>query len=122
MLEIKVIAARIHFATQRVIDTESAVFFVKTGEVFHGAACHVDVPGTGTLVVLLQVRGMQQDHTPSGNRKYFAADIIAVQSSQILPQVPHRQIGQKRPLLKLLSEEIAVVIATQLLLSRIQRE
>ncbi|HVI44854.1 MAG TPA: hypothetical protein VM802_08285 [Chitinophaga sp.] len=121
MLEIKVVASRIHFATGQVVATESAVLFAKTGEPFKGAACDVDIPGTGTLIVVLQVRGLQ-DHIPSGNRKYFAADIIAVQPPQPLHPTPHKRIYPKRLRLNLPSENTAVAAAPQLLRPRIQRE
>ncbi|NML39453.1 hypothetical protein HHL17_19790 [Chitinophaga sp. G-6-1-13] len=120
-LEIKVIAARIDFATHQVVGTESAVLIVKTGEDFKGAACNVDVPGKGTLIVVLQVRGIQ-DHVPSCNTKYFAADIIAAEPPQPLPEVPHKQICSELPPLKLQSEKIPAAASVQLLLPVIQRE
>ena len=87
-LEIKVIAARINFTTHQVIATESNVLIVDLRESFNGAAVSVDVPGNGTLVVTLQVRGMQ-DNIPSRNSRYLAADIVAVQPPQTL-QVFHK--------------------------------
>ncbi|QEH39362.1 hypothetical protein [Chitinophaga sp. XS-30] len=80
-LEVKVIAARISFAERKVVDTETATLILNTREPFAGAALSVDVPGKGTLIVILQVRAMK-DGYPSGNRKYVAADIVAVQEPQ----------------------------------------
>ncbi|HVI49333.1 MAG TPA: hypothetical protein VM802_30995 [Chitinophaga sp.] len=120
-LEIKVIAARIDFTTHQVAGTEVATLFVKTGEDFKGAACDVDVPGTGTLIVTLQIRGMQ-NQIPSGNRKHVAADIIAVQPPQTLPKTTHKQIYQRQHGLKLLSGKISFTASSQPLCPVIQRE
>ncbi|HVI46334.1 MAG TPA: hypothetical protein VM802_15775 [Chitinophaga sp.] len=119
-LEIKVIAARIHFATHQVTGTESAVLIVKPGEPFEGAACDMDVPGRGTLVVMLQIRGILGG-IPSNNTRYLAADIIAVQPPQIRP-ILRKPTGQKRPRLKPASESIPVNTSTQHLLPTVQRE
>ncbi|QEH39566.1 hypothetical protein [Chitinophaga sp. XS-30] len=80
-LEVKVIASRIHFGERRVTGTETAMIELDTREAFAGAALNVDVPGKGTLIVTLQVRGMCSSRA-SFNRKYLAADIIAVQEPQ----------------------------------------
>ena len=76
-LEVKVIASRVHFAERRVVNTETALLSLNPGETFAGAALDVDVPGKGTLIVTLQVRVMYGQDA-STNRKYLAADIIAV--------------------------------------------
>lgn len=81
-LEIKVIASRIHFGERRVTGTETAMIVLDTREAFAGAALNVDIPGKGTLIITLQVRGMCSGRA-SFNRKYLAADIIAVQEAQI---------------------------------------
>ncbi|HVI45182.1 MAG TPA: hypothetical protein VM802_09930 [Chitinophaga sp.] len=120
-LEIKVIAARIDFTTHRIVGTESAVLLVKTGESFKGAACDMDVPGTGTLVVVLQVRGIQ-DHIPSCNRKYFAADIIAIQPPQSQPQLRRKQIHPVQSSLNRLSDNITTTTSAQRLHPFTQRE
>lgn len=83
MLEVKVIATRINFTTHQVIDTQSDVLIIDTREPFNGASFPVDVPGKGTLIVTLQIRGMK-DNILSGNRKYLAADIVEVQPPQTL--------------------------------------
>ncbi|GEP96565.1 hypothetical protein [Chitinophaga cymbidii] len=92
-LEVKVIAARIHFGERRVTGTETAMIVLDTREAFAGAALNVDVPGKGTLIVALQVRGMCGNRA-SFNRKYLAADIIAVQepqTKQVFHQPEHQQ-------------------------------
>src|SRR5690606_13030475 len=87
-LEDKVIAARIHFGERRVTGTETAMIVLDTREAFAGAALNVDVPGKGTMIVVLQVRGMCGNRA-SFNRKYLAADIIAVQ------EPPTKQVFHK---------------------------
>ena len=80
-LEVKVIAARIHFAKRRVTGTGTAVINIDARQPFKGASLRVDVPGEGTLVITLQVRGFG-DGKISGERKYLAADIIAAADQQ----------------------------------------
>ena len=80
-LEVKVIAARIHFAKRRVTGTDTAVINIDARQPFKGASLRVDVPGEGTLVVTLQVRCFR-DGELMGQRKYLAADIIAVMERQ----------------------------------------
>lgn len=82
-LEVKVIAARINFTTHQVVDTESHILIVDTKIPFTGAAFPVDASGEGTLVVTLQIRGLQ-GNIPSRNTRYLAADIVAVQPPQTL--------------------------------------
>lgn len=81
-LEVKVIAACIDFTTRQVTDTETVVMMIDALETFAGAKVPLNVSGRGTLVVTLQVRGMQQDAL-SCNRQYLAADIIAVKEPKI---------------------------------------
>src|SRR5690606_38413145 len=91
--EVKVIAARISFGERRVVRTDTALITLDTREAFAGAALDVDVPGKGTLVVTLQVRGMYGKN-PSNNRKYLAADIIAVkepETAQVFHKSSHGQ-------------------------------
>ncbi|HVI46573.1 MAG TPA: hypothetical protein VM802_16975 [Chitinophaga sp.] len=119
-LEIKVIAARIDFTTHQVVGTETAVLVVNAGESFKGAACDVDIPGKGTLVVVLQIKGLQ-NNMPSCNRKYLAADIIAVQPPQTLP-VLHRQTYSKDPVFTPPSKEIEAPSPARTRFSFIQLE
>ncbi|PWV46116.1 hypothetical protein [Chitinophaga sp. S165] len=81
-LEVKVIAACIDFGTGYVTGTDTFTLTIDPGKPFQGTKIPLDITGKGTLIITLQVRGMQQDG-PSGNRQYLAADIIAVQEPQI---------------------------------------
>lgn len=76
-LEVKVIAARINFATDQIMSCETVIITIDLREPFTGATCSLDVPDTGTLVVTLQVRGLHNE-CPSANKQYLAADIVAV--------------------------------------------
>jgi len=80
-LEVKVIAARIDFLTREVTGTETVTMTIDPRKPFEGADIALNVPGEGTLVITLQIRGMQGDR-PSNNRQYLAADIIAVATPQ----------------------------------------
>ena len=76
-LEVKVICARISFATHQIIHTRTDRMMLQPGAYFAGNLLQVDVPGTGILVVMVQVRALRHE-LPSGDRNYMAADIIAV--------------------------------------------
>lgn len=80
-LEVKVIAARIRFAQHRVTGAHTAVMHIDPRQPFEGASLQAAVPGEGTLVVTLQVRGFA-DGGLTGSCKYLAADIIAVAGQQ----------------------------------------
>jgi hypothetical protein len=80
-LEVKVLAARIDFIAGQVTGTATAVMTMDTREHFTGADISLVVPGTGTLLLTLQVRAIDKDG-PSFNRQYQAADIIAVIAPQ----------------------------------------
>jgi len=75
--EVKVIAARMHFGTLRLISTDAAIIYIDPRQAFTGAAIPLDAPGNGTLIVTLQIRAIQ-DGIPSSNKRYMAADIVAV--------------------------------------------
>lgn len=77
LLEVKVIATRIDFNIHHVTGTTTAILTINPREPFDGADLPLNVPGEGTLVITLQVRGMNKNG-PSCNRRYLAADIIAV--------------------------------------------
>ena len=87
-LEVKVMAARIRFAQRRITGMDTAVMYIDPRQPFEGASLPMEVPGEGTLVVALQVRCFK-DGAPTGQRKYLAADIIAVAGEQ------RRQPGRK---------------------------
>lgn len=82
-LEVKVIAARIDFNAQLVTGAETVTFIIDPAAGFEGSEVMLNVPGKGTLVVTLQVRGIHNDNV-SCNRQYLTADIIAV----LPPQMP----------------------------------
>jgi hypothetical protein len=81
-LEVKLIATRIDFKTGKVSGTDTVVMIVDPSSPFTGADIPLDIPGTGTLVVTLQIRGMYKDRL-SNNRQYQAADIIAIMETPI---------------------------------------
>ena len=76
-LEIKVIAVRIDFGTRSITGTDTVVTTIQTGKPFGGVTIPLFVPGEGTLILTLQVRGMRHDG-PSCDQRYIAADIIAI--------------------------------------------
>jgi hypothetical protein len=80
-VEVKVIGARIDFVTRQVTGTATVQLSIDACSSFEGINVPLDVPGDGTLVVTLQVSGMQKDGV-SCNRQYLAADIIAVAEQQ----------------------------------------
>ena len=88
-LEVKVIAARVHFAGRRVTGTDTAVMYIDPRLPFEGASLPMEVPGEGTLVVTLQVRCFR-DGALTGQRAYMAADIIAVTAQQPRQTRPRR--------------------------------
>ncbi len=81
-LEVKVIATRIDFDRRQITGTETAVMVIDPRQPFSGADVSLDIAGTGTLIITLQVRGIH-DNAISGNRQYLAADIVAVKELQI---------------------------------------
>ncbi len=100
-LEFKVIGKRIDFTTGRVTGSDTALLMITRDQMtsryeqapkrpFEGAELSIDVPGKGTLLVVLQVRVHREDYA-SCNLKYNAADIIAMQEEQkpeVLPAAP----------------------------------
>ncbi|TWW01930.1 hypothetical protein [Chitinophaga pinensis] len=80
-LEVKIIAARISFGTQRVIGTKTSTIQIDPSQPFTATAMSVDVPGTGTLVVVLQIRAFRKDG-PACSRKDYAADIVGISAPQ----------------------------------------
>ncbi|PWV57050.1 hypothetical protein [Chitinophaga sp. S165] len=118
-LEVKVIAVRIDFTTRRVIDMETVVMMIDNAhEPFAGTNIPLNVEGKGTLLVALQLRGMQKND-PSCNRQYVAADIIAVKE----PQRPKSLKKVTNPRKSILRPEIALNLAyTGMYQPLIQRE
>ncbi|WP_109694087.1 hypothetical protein [Chitinophaga deserti] len=79
-IEIKLIATRIDFTTRTVTGSDTAVLNITLNgryQYFEGADMQVNVPGKGTLIVVLQVRQFK-DGDDIGNRRGYAADIIAI--------------------------------------------
>ena len=84
-LELKVIAVRIDFNTNRVTGTDAVTLMIDAQEHFPGTDIPLYVAGEGTLILTVQVRGIRSDG-PSCNKQYQAADIVAV----IVPPHPKR--------------------------------
>ncbi|WP_157963078.1 hypothetical protein [Chitinophaga deserti] len=103
-MEIKLLATRIDFTTRTVTGTDADLLHIDLEEPFPGADLTVDVPGKGTLLVILQVRIFLKDGI-SYDRKYNAADIIAVIGDQ--PQEkPHQKSRPRKKLLILPPEPV----------------
>jgi hypothetical protein len=80
-LEVRLIAVRMDFKTQRVISSEAASAIIDFNEdvPFNGIALNVPIEGEGTLMVALQCRACKAINGilyPTGDRRYMAADII----------------------------------------------
>ncbi len=96
-MEIKLLATRIDFTTRTVTGMDADVLHIDLEQPFSGADLSVDVPGKGTLLVTLQVRTFLKDAV-SCDRKFNAADIIAV----IGDQIPDAVVAKSHPRKKLL--------------------
>ncbi len=94
-MEVKLIATRIDFSTRTITGTDVALLNIDLNQPvqpFEGAEMSVDVPGKGTLVVVVQVRLFTKDFEIR-NRKYQVADIVAVVEEEV-PQVTVRTKAQ----------------------------
>ncbi|WP_109697593.1 hypothetical protein [Chitinophaga deserti] len=83
-MELKVIATRIDFSTRTVTGTDTALLKINLTEPFQhfeGADMRVNVPGKGTLLVVLQLQ-LFKDDFDIRDRHFGAADIIAVVEEQ----------------------------------------
>ena len=98
-LEIRAVGVRINFAERRVVNTDENGTIIELGdESFNGLELPLSVPGKGTLFILLQLRSgaMHKDvFLPSGDRRYMAADIIAV-----IPPAREYQLSTRKNALK----------------------
>lgn len=94
-MEVKLIASRIDFSTRTITGTDAALLHIDLGQPFEGADMSINVPGKGTLVVVLEMRMFVKKQVIH-NRKYQAADIVAVVEEQA-PEVPltHSQPRKK---------------------------
>ena len=81
-LEAKLIAVRINFAERRITGTHSIVRMIDMHRPFDGMELDISVPGKGTLIIALQVRACKGSQV-TGDRKYMAADVIAVVPSAV---------------------------------------
>ncbi|MGO4292787.1 hypothetical protein [Chitinophaga sp. RAB17] len=97
-LEVKVIATRIDFTSRQVVGSETVTLMIAPDTTFQETNVSLEVPGQGSLVVVLQVRAMYGDG-PSGNRQYMAADIIAVAAPQVPKYVNKRTYPKRTKLL-----------------------
>jgi hypothetical protein len=108
--KIKAIAVRVNFAEQRVVGTRAVVDTIDAHKPFDGAELEVAVPGKGTLLVVLQVKGFKESNGvpyTSGDRRYMAADVIAVVAPVAQKHQPAR--GNKLPdISKLLPHQLPV--------------
>jgi hypothetical protein len=80
-LEVRLVAVRIDFRTQRVISSESSTAIIDLDEdtPFNGLALSVPTEGEGVLMVVLQCRACKATNGilyPSCDRRYIAADVI----------------------------------------------
>jgi len=90
-LEVRLIAVRLDFRTQRLISSEasSAIIALDEDTPFNGLALNVPTEGEGVLMVTLQCRACKATNgilVPSYDRRYIAANIIhlAVPADQLL--------------------------------------
>jgi hypothetical protein len=116
-LEVKVIAACIDFTRRQVIDTETVIMMMDPHATFPGANIPLNISGKGTVLVTLQVKGMQGD-SPSCNRQYLAADIIAVKEPQIPKPLKRGTYPQQAILQRQMSFGLANAPANQPVIQR----
>ncbi len=80
-LEVKLIATRIDFTTRSITGSEAVTMTIDLEQPFNGAEMSIDVPGKGTLLVVVQARQFVKDGDIR-DRKWYAADIVAVVEQQ----------------------------------------
>jgi hypothetical protein len=103
-LEVRLIAARIDFRTQRVLrfESSSAIIDLNPDIPFNGLALSVPTEGEGVLMVTLQCRACKATNGvlyPSCDRRYIAADVIhlVVPAEQVLiPDALIKKASRKR--------------------------
>ncbi len=94
-MEVCLIAARINFTERRVVDVQESAEIIDLSQPFNGLELSAPVAGKGVLLMILQIRACivhNGEVLPMGNRKYMAADIIAVVSP--MEQQPSRKTQQ----------------------------
>ncbi|RPD38159.1 hypothetical protein [Chitinophaga barathri] len=80
-LEISVITSRISFEERKVEETDVSGEIIDLDQPFEGLELGFSAPAKGVLLVTLQVRACTMVNGklyPSGDRRYIAADIVAV--------------------------------------------
>lgn len=106
-LEVRLIAVRIDFATQRVLNTDASTAVIDLNEPFNGMALSVQVEGEGTLLVVLQCRACTTcngELYPSGDRRYMAANVISVvapAATGISKNEAHQHPAYRKPLIRI---------------------
>lgn len=93
-LHVRLIAARIDFINRKVIATRSASQRIDLDTPFTGITLEADIPGPGTLILVLQAQCYKNDH-PREDRLSIAADIITF--NRPLPPPPARKTSRKQP-------------------------
>lgn len=112
-LEIKVVAAKLNFATQTLVAIKSMTCYA--GPHFTGTSMPVSLPGEGTLVVCLQARRLDKHGVPAG-RENWASGILLVQVEAEAPIMVDGNdgclysIAQKAVLVKRLYDTPAFVL------------
>ncbi|ASZ12484.1 hypothetical protein KTO58_12160 [Chitinophaga pendula] len=90
-LEVKLMAVRIDFATQRITGTSTTTQSIDLEQPFMGISLQADLPGKGTLILTLQVRAVGKG-LPGGEKANIAADIISITK----PTTPKRKSFKKK--------------------------
>ena len=100
-LEVRVIAARINFAEQRVVDVNVVTEIIDLTKPFNGTEFNVPVAGRGILILAMQVCACEETNGKLyaiGGRRYTAADIISIiPADETVPKVTSKKIKGKRP-------------------------
>ena len=100
-VKIRLLAARIDFATQQVLHTDTVTEIIDLNEPFKGAELNVDISGKGTLLVMLQYIACTTcngELCSTGDRRYMAANIIRVMAPAMpLQKAKGKKGNWKRP-------------------------
>ncbi|KAA2245425.1 hypothetical protein F0L74_05545 [Chitinophaga agrisoli] len=93
-MEVCLITARINFSERRVVDVQESAEIIDLSQPFNGLKLSAPVAGKGALLMILQIRACIMHNgqiLPLGNRKYMAADIVAV-----VPPMEQQQSRKKQ--------------------------
>lgn len=80
-LELTVVATRISFVEQRIIQPQKETITIDINTPFKGTELAASFPGKGTLFVVLQVKVLNGKET-SADRRFMAANIMAVTTTE----------------------------------------